>query len=123
MSEGIGDDIVVSLNDSLNTPHFTYIAWGYPEATAESRTAYKPLISTAKIDKTSLSQLGEFAAPEFNDCDWISKTADNVTIKSDDSLNKNGDGQNNFFDYLSGNITTGNGLKITSIKNHSDNKT
>ena len=123
LSEGIGDDIVVSLNDSLNTPHFTYIAWGYPEATAESRTAYKPLISTAKIDKTSLSQLGEFAAPEFNDCAWIPKTADNVTLKSDDSLNKNGDGQNDFFDYLSGNITTGNGLKITSIKNHSDNKT
>ncbi|MEK9981030.1 MAG: LamG-like jellyroll fold domain-containing protein [Deltaproteobacteria bacterium] len=123
LSEGTGDDIVVSLNDSLNTPHFTYIAWGYPEVVAESRTAYKPLISTAKIDKTSLSQLGEFAAPEFNDCAWIPKTADNVTLKSDDSLNKNGDGQNNFFDYLSGNITTGNGLKITSIKNHSDNKT
>ena len=46
-----------------------------------------------------------------------------MTVKSDDSMNKNGDGQNDFFDYLSGNITTGNGLKITSIKNHSDNKT
>jgi hypothetical protein len=123
-SEGTGDDIVVSLNASLNTPHFTYIAWGYPEVTVESRTAYKPLISTAKMDKTSLSQLGGFAAPEFDTCAWSSKTEDKVKLSSTDNLSRNsGDGLADLSTSLNVNLATGHGIKINSIKDNSDNRT
>ena len=56
------DDIEVPLLSSLHTPNFTFISWGFPETTATNRTKYKPLISTAKMEKHSMSSLGGFEA-------------------------------------------------------------
>ncbi|MDP6090441.1 MAG: Ig-like domain-containing protein, partial [SAR324 cluster bacterium] len=118
------DDIEVPLLSSLHTPDFTLISWGFPETTATNRTKYKPLLSTAKMEKHSMSSLGGFEASGFNTCTWSSKTEDNVTLSSEDGFSRSaGGGLTNLTTSLSGNLDTGHGIKINSIKNNKDNST
>ena len=128
------DDIDAPFGTALHTTDFTYLAWGFPETSHNSQTAYKPLISSAEIKESTLSGLGTLEHPDYSSCSWSSKTADNVSMNNsgtgysgvpggDDTFGRTSPAGANLTTSLASTLDTGHGIKVKKITKHSDNST
>ena len=86
------DNVNINFGSSLHTPNFTYIAWGFPETTADEWWKYKTLVSSAKLNRPSdaywqglLTGDGLIDSTTYDACAWRTSVQDNVTMDSSDN--------------------------------------
>jgi len=119
------DNVNVNFGSSLHTPNFTYIAWGFPETYNNKWYNYKTLVSSTQLRQPSnadwqslLTGDGLIDSTTYNSCSWRTSVQDNVTMHSNDYLERTTSATPATNLYTDMSLQTGRVIQIDSIRTH-----